>query len=550
MDCREKWLHLAAEKNVINFNMKKRIFTTIIAAAISSMIILPSCNKDDNEIKLTHKDSAKVIEVLTKSQYAVGGNFSPNNGAKDIYVGTDFSIKPGVALNTPFEVKLADQTVTYRYDLKACTITDASGADFATDYNYSEQDTLITINSKILNGNTEYTLSSTIALMQQINGEWQPVVYNGDAKEYVSTSLFTTCQAADTLRPADILFSYPIDRQLNYMPKEYQEGYIMLSYKYPELFNGASANDMKVIIKNITDDTKAEQSTPFTVKESHEVEGEAVELGYSLKDIMFDPNQIYSLAFYCGDKKVHQIYFRTSFYETLKEKLKSYNWNETWVLVTSSDDPVMEPMMQYVNYGTCVEPFDIFESQIPNIAPVPRQMIQYTDNGNLQSCLIYITADLDNCSWYQNSFFKKVYDNYSLDYNDQGRMVDYPPIDAYKLNDEFSQQYLSDDNIKNKTFPISSAISKPNQGYRFSITHYLIYCMAKDADTRKDYMWNKKESELTDLEKEIKWYSARLIPPYIEDDYPYFISFRLPGKNLITYSEKHIMTYKMNRIQY
>ncbi len=512
--------------------MKKIIFTSIIAAAMSAMIFLPSCNKDDNEVKISHKDSANVIEVLTKSQYAVGGNFSPNNGAKDIYVGTDFSIKPGVALNTPFDVKLADQTVTYRYDLKACTITDVIGADFATDYNYSEQDTLITINSKILNGNTEYTLSSTIALMQQINGEWQPVVYNGDAKEYVSTSLFTTCQAADTLRPADILFSYPIDRQLNYMPKEYQEGYIMLSYKYPELFNGASANDMKVIIKNITDDTKAEQSTPFTVKESHEVEGEAVELGYSLKDIMFDPNQIYSLAFYCGDKKVHQIYFRTSFYETLKSKLAA---NETSLNYGGVNHDLSSGVA-----GN--EFFDKFEyqsvgenvSKTGNYCRYPSPYHQW----NLNTCLVTLDADLDNWEWYQNSIYKVVY-NYYKSYQDFGsdkiyqKYFKYPPSNAMEFwyAEGNEPGWLTDDEINNKQLN--------------EINTHPVICLVCYQSNYMQFDLNIAQNIIVDAKNEIErqidnadWHGV----PLSKGDYPFFISFRLPGKNIITSQERYVLT--------
>lgn len=499
--------------------MENRIFTTIIAAAMSAMIVLPSCNKDDNEIKLTHKDSAKVLEVLTKSQYAVGGNFSPNNGAKDIYVGTDFSIKPGVALNTPFEVKLADQTVTYRYDLKSCTITDASGADFATDYNYSEQDTLITINSKILNGNTKYTLSSTIALMQQINGEWQPVVYNGDAKEYVSTSLFTTCQAADTLRPADILFSYPIDRQLNYMPKEYQEGYIMLSYKYPELFDGVAAEDMKVVIKNISDETKVEQIIPFTVKESHEVDNEVVGIDYSLKDIMFDPEQIYSFKFYCGDKQVHKIYLRTSKYPNLKSKLAAENWFDNSVIVSSSD-ALCKDMTQNVFMD---EGFDIIEycwcgSYMPQ-----------SKDGNLDNCLIYVTADLDNCEWYQNSIFKSLYENYELDYDHSNRSVGYPPVDAYLFFNYKADMYLTDDDILN-----NNTKGKSHSGI---FSSKLVWFMDRDVRARKNLI----REISTDLDRKIKDYYEP--PYYTSGEYPYFISFRIPGKNIITYSERHVQNY-------
>lgn len=510
--------------------MEKRIFTTIIAAAMSAMIFLPSCNKDDNEIKLTHKDSAKVLEVLTKSQYAIGGNFSPYNGAKDIYVGTDFSIKPGVALNTPFEVKLADQTVTYRYDLKSCTITDASGADFATDYNYSEQDTLITINSKILNGNTAYTLSSTIALMQQINGEWQPVVYNGDAKEYVSTSLFTTCQAADTLRPADILFSYPIDRQLNYMPKEYQEGYIMLSYKYPELFNGASANDMKVIIKNVTDDTKAEQSTPFTVKESHEVEGEAVELGYSLKNITFDPNQIYSLAFYCGDKKVHQIYFRTSFYETLKSKLAANEGqlDGEFYFFWLKNSPIGDYNKMYRQIYV-PESFDKFECQTLSNFVAETETPRFE---NLNTCLITIEFDLDNCDWYQQSIYQLVNDNYSSLTADERGNIKFPPVNACELfTNGIDDYYLSDNEIVNKSFT--------NRSKYFYLRSYLwdfLWFEVRERCVQIGY--NGVKSDIDEQIKQCDFYKLN----FSIGIYSYNIAYRLPGKNLITYKERHAFT--------
>lgn len=521
--------------------MKKILVSATIAAAMSAMIFLPSCNKDDNVVKISHKDSANVIEVLTKSQYAVGGNFSPSNGAKDIYVGTDFSIKPGVALNTPFEVKLADQTVTYRYDLKSCTITDASGADFATGFNYSEQDTLITINSKILNGNTEYTLSSTIALMQQINGEWQPVVYNGDAKEYVSTSLFTTCQAADTLRPADILFSYPIDRQLNYMPKEYQEGYIMLSYKYPELFNGASVNDMKVIIKNITDDSKAEQSTPFTVKESHEVEGEAVELGYSLKNITFDPNQIYSLAFYCGDKKVHQIYFRTSFYETLKSKLAANDGKFDCNYSCRDEFDSYRTWRADLDIEEC---FDKYECQ-----SFPFEVIR---PNTLNTCLITFNADFDNWQYYNNTergVYKLIYENYSMDKvywydedNLNSRYVKYSPSNAYECyvawkngspkdsltNDEINKMTLSDRSTSEFHLFVYDLI-------QYYLNHDVYYC--------RQYIHNQENKDygtLNDIQKIISDASVNNL--YERGNYPYIIAFRLPGKELITYQEKHIFS--------
>ncbi len=526
--------------------MKKRIFTTIIAAAMSAMIFLPSCNKDDNEIKLTHKDSAKVLEVLTKSQYAVGGNFSPNNGAKDIYVGTDFSIKPGVALNTPFEVKLADQTVTYRYDLKSCAITDASGADFATGFNYNEQDTLITINSKILNGNTKYTLSSTIALMQQINGEWQPVVYNGATKEYVSTSLFTTCQAADTLRPADILFSYPIDRQLNYMPKEYQEGYIMLSYNYPELFDGVEADNMKVVIKNISDETKAEQTTTFSVKDSREVEHEVVEIDYSLKDIQFDAEQIYSLTFYCGNKQVHQMYFRVSKHSTLKSKMESnagffdYSFVDYWY----DNIYLIGDYYKLVAYNYTDETFDKFECQTLADYVVQNDFLlnEKPRSETINTCLITMEFDLETCEWYQNSTFKLLYDNYPQIQSRKPHSIKYPPINAFELfSADIANYSLTDEEIQSRTITDRST--------RYLMRAYIGDYMMSDWKTRKEYIENGNgHNPKTEIDEAIVNNYPTPGPGWIlkmcEGDYPYYVSFRLPGKNIITSKEKHNLKYK------
>ena len=511
----------------------KRHFLLPIAALMAAGMMFVGCKKDESDdVKISHKDSAKVIEVMTKSRYDIAGYHTPRDGEKDIHLGAELLYHPGVALNAPFEVTIpGDITFTYRYELTSCTLTDPSGANLVTEYKYNEQDSSISIAHKTFASETQYNLSTTITLMQQTNGAWQPVVYNGKAMDYELSSNFTTGTAAEAIRPDDILYSYPIDRQLNYMPKEYTEGYIMLNYKYPELFDGIAANDMKVVVKNITDDTKVEQTTTFSVKESHEVDGEVAELGYSLKDIMFDPNQIYSLAFFCGEKQVHQIYFRTSFYETLKSKLEHFEWDNT-TLKKSSMDALRKEMHQRIPAS---EQFDIFEAQTTNLSYEPANRIRYTADGNLDRCLIYITADLENCAWYQNSIFKQLYNNYSLDYNDAGRIVKYPPIDAYEILLYDSYKKLSDNDINSKKVDVVST-------YSCVITSYLVFFMDNDVRKRGDILRMENESTLSALDKQIKDYYE---PPFYSigsGDYPYFISFRLPGKNIITYTERHVMT--------
>jgi hypothetical protein len=54
----------------------------------------------------------------------------------------------------------------------------------------------------------------------------------------------------------------------------------------------------------------------------------------------------------------------------------------------------------------------------------------------------------------------------------------------------------------------------------------------------------KKLEKQGDTDAELyKRYKDGYKPPlYSKGSYPYFISYRLPGKNIITYTEKHALT--------
>ncbi|MBP5368779.1 MAG: hypothetical protein J6Z01_10045 [Bacteroidales bacterium] len=519
--------------------MKKIFFATLIAAAMSVIIIIPSCKKDDedNTPKFTRKDSAEVRNLFQTSPYIIINEIIPRNGESNIHIGSDFYVNLGVAIGSPFEVKLAEQINTYRYDIVSCTLTDPSGANLVTEYKYNEQDTLIKISNGLLNANTEYTIAAKISLSQLIDGEWQPVIFNGAPLEYGDESKFTTVQTADVIRPDDILYSYPIDRQLNYMPKEYTEGYLMLNYKYPELFNGVAANDMKVVIKNITDATKGEQTTTFIVKESHEVDGEVVELNYSLKDIIFDSNQIYSLEFYCGNKNIHQIYFRTSFYETLKSKLAHHSeqFDGQFRSITIKD----HTWGKLTKYLQLEETFDKYECQT-----ISNSICIGTNETNdhmetLNTCLIPIEFDLKNCDWYQNSVFQLLYNNYPPfdSYSTQrgSSSINYPPNNACELFcTGITEYFLSDDEIQEKK------INDRTKSYK--LRSYLYDFMWDDICDRKSNIDYKAEK--TDIAQQIRqFYWDNHQSPNPNGVYSYYISFRLPGKNTITYQERHAFTW-------
>ncbi len=493
----------------------KKISILLTIVAMSSSVIISSCKKED-EVKFTEKDSVNVIKVLKRSKWDIHGKYNPVDGEQNVPVGVVMTIKPQFALNAPFDVDLAGTTCTYRYDLTSCAITDPSGNNFLTNYQYNENDTCIYITNKILNPDTQYSLTSTIVLSQLVDGNWQPVVYKGAPLEHTYSSVFQTGQLADTINPADILFSYPIDRQLNYMPKEYTKGYIMLSNSYREFFEGISSNDMKLVVRNISEENTSDQTTTYTVSESHEVEKQIASIDFSLNNINFQPNTIYTLMFYCGAKKIHQIYFRTSYHPDLKTRLdnnKSFFDGEIGVYFVNDFYVLLQS-------GKLDENPDKFECQTMN---------GFSANETLNTCLMPMELVLDNADWYLQTPYKSIYDNNSpaVDFYDYQNAcfhnpVKFPPINALALypfgysNVEnrwgnIPIPFLSDENIKTKTIDATKTYRFINSFYSFA---------------------NKEYRAHGNLDYDI----------FYKGNYVYKISYRLPGKNIITSKHTHSLT--------
>lgn len=496
----------------------KKIFIFLTIVTMASSVLISSCKKED-EVKFTEKDSVNVIKVLKRSKWDIHGKYNPVDGEQNVPVGVVMTIKPQFALNAPFDVDLAGTTCTYRYDHTSCAITDPSGNNFLTNYQYNENDTCIYITNKILNPDTQYSLTSTIVLSQLVDGNWQPVVYKGAPLEHTYSSVFQTGQLADTINPADILFSYPIDRQLNYMPKEYTKGYIMLSNTYREFFEGISSNDMKLVVRNISDENTSDQTTTYTVSESHEVEKQIASIDFSLNNINFQPNTIYTLMFYCGAKKIHQIYFRTSYHPDLKTRLdnnKSFFDGELRVVISDVG------FFTLIKEGKLDENPDKFECQTLN---------GYSDkcSENMNTCLMPMELVLDNADWYLQTPYKNIYDNYppavdfyTYPYAFYHNPVKFPPVNAltlYPIEYNWEKGWdetvlipcLSDENIKTKTIDATKQYIYLNDFYNFAETEYRAH----------------------GLDNYVVFY---------EGNYVYNISYRLPGKNIITSKHTHSLT--------
>ena len=501
--------------------MKKLYLLSLILTAAALFF---GCKKDDNdtpepepeqqkeEPKIQY-DSSGVISLLNPGYLQFNDEYNnPKTGDKDCRCfSRPLSIGTRIKLYEPIEIKVLDTlTYTYRYQVASFSITDATGENMALEYTPEGATNILKLPHKVLNSNTEYTLKATITIAQLVNGDWQQVVYKGGTVDFTNTVIFTTGELpGNTIDANDILYQYPIDRQLNYLPEEYKKGYIMLSYNYKNIFDNTSNEDKKIVIKSVSDANFAEKTLKYTVTESHEVETQEIEIDYSLENIQFNSHQIYSLDFYCKDNIIYTMYFRTSKYPNAKEKLKNLVINGK-ASIKLDNHPVLGDMLSNVDNME----FDLFE--LPS-------------NDRFQTSLIALKADLDNCEWYQKSIYKLLYDSYPLDLSYYRICKEYPPVDAMCMNNSeiLYQGYLSDNDIENKN-------NEKELDPEGSICMKLLIQMHYDVEMR---LYNLQQK---DCDAELDKYNQP--KPYTVGSYPYYISYRLPGKNIITYTEKHALT--------
>ena len=505
----------------------KRHFLLPIAALMAAAIVIAGCKKDENnpepqpepnkeeqknEPKIQY-DSSEVISLLNRNQYLFfeDAKHSPKSGDTACRCFSyPLSIYSRQKLYEPIEIKVLDTlTYTYRFQTANCTIADASGENLALDFTPESSTYQLDIPHKDLKPNTEYTVTLTVTLAQLINGEWKQVFYKGSTIDAVCKVTFKTgSQSEGVLDARDILYQYPIDRQFNYMPNEYKQGYIMLSYNYSQLFEGINDTDKKIVISAINDEDFSEQTVNYTTKPNNEVKKQEYEINYSLESISFNPNKMYSFEFFAGENKIYQMYFQTSRYKTLSEKLKDYQdvFDGTW----------HTSQAKYIRCNLEMDEFfDMFE--------YPHVFISSDNSGKgiIVETLIKIELDTDNCEWYKNTF-KEMYDQYTYDdlKNFESR-TDFkcPPSDAVTIFNALMTMPvpLSDEAIQN-------GCTEPLPGIG-NIGVYWLHYMSEDA---------RLLNYPIDAEK-VK---------YTYGEYPIFVCFKLPGKDIVTTREKHTFTYK------
>lgn len=412
------------------------------------------------------KECKPVAESNPLQDVAIIADVSPARGSNDI----DVFVSPQAAFNIPigevFEITDAENKRRYfRARLEEFSARDQAMVLAAKQEWNAASDVAVLNTHEILPPKKEIKVKVKVVFEERTNGIWQAVMFQGRRVEETAETNFKTGEAPDYIPESNVALSYPLIRQYNFYPGEFEEGFIRLRKGQAYLFELNRGWEMVGTI------TSAQQSDPGSeFRFSYDAGNKEVNFNiskgltnsliYELKllsrpqvRIGIDENvrkvrtqlvedaegaaelttkELEGTVSVDEDKSLYRQEFRASRYSTFNEKMTDMRQANTrfW--------PVAPGLVQLTRNITGAEYFD--KAEIEGFADQP-PMIQLEVSFNNR--------------WYREEAGPKVYNNYPIE---EGlRLRDrsegewgIPPSRSATISQESYPQALDDNGVNSR----------------------------------------------------------------------------------------------------
>jgi hypothetical protein len=476
------------------------------------------------------------------------GDISPANGENEV----DVFASPQVAFNTNIDkefgmLNVLDQYDVYRVRLDEYKLMTSDNQSISGTVQWnSEKDLAVFEIQNILPGNQQISTSAKVHIEKKSNGYWIPVEVNGATNYEVKMASFTTGDEPKSIPANNVKFSYPLINQYNFYKNEYTRGYIKLKTGQENLFRPETSGTKWDYQVRFTTGTSSVE-TPATYNEAEAMVNFIIPT--SLNNLNIYEMVIIKKPAYAGtidrnlqrgsnylsvanaedslsvvhnqltgsittetESELYRSTFRTSKYPTFLEKLNSISK----VRVNSADDethfslPILNSDMD--------ETFDKYELK---------------GSGNNFEPLITAEA-LPGTAWIDNHIYPMVYELYGT----------IPDIYLSRNTDILGLVPLKGMSVVNRNmadYLLTSEQSAAKSGeisFWYMVPHFVYLDF---------YELRNKAASLYLNKPTIPLQAFRLLSGVIQNtsygNYPFKVSYRLPGLNLITSSKELIIKY-------
>jgi hypothetical protein len=472
------------------------------------------------------------------------GDIMPEQGNNDVSV----FVAPQVSFNTIIDkefgmVNLMDKYSVYRVRLDGFELSTSDNKVIPGAIQWNDSHDMATMKlNDILPGTQTINTNVRIRIEKMTNAGWQTI---SDTPETRQIS-FKTGEEPITIPESNVSFSYPLNNQYNFYSKEYPKGYIKLKNGQPDLFKAQSEgnnwiylarfnNSGKISETNLTydnagaiisfdlpDDLAKSSIYDFTIVKKPVSVG-AIDRNLQRSEVLItdfvdslsisNTNITGTIAASGTVTVLYSLSFRTSKYLTFAEKLNSINsWNMQ--LTRDNSTGMLLPQVE----ASLDETFDRYENE---------------NSKDRIGSLIILEALVGN-EWLDTHVNPQVYELYGTSDLKLDRNTDDLGIIPLKAMCTVNTGYNS--------YLLNSPESSFGKGFVYFIYQVPHYVYSDFIDLR-----NKAVSKYLNTTVVPSLQAQRLMAGTIDNiykgKYPFRISYRLPGLNILTTSREYDIVY-------
>ncbi len=199
--------------------------------------ILGGLIKGDCKFSITIGEECKIEGVSAVTGVKVIADVKPQSSDGEVDVFTTPQAAFNLAIDKDFEMlDLNGNYQAYRVKLGSFKVS-ANGKDIPGNLQWNEsKDVVLFSPDEILPPKSTVKAVVKVLWEQKVNGSWQPMMAGGKTEGEEAKTEFTTGTAPDYIPESNVLYSYPVTGQYNFMKNEYPQGYMKLKVGQSYLF--------------------------------------------------------------------------------------------------------------------------------------------------------------------------------------------------------------------------------------------------------------------------------------------------------------------------
>lgn len=473
----------------------------------------------DNKWEYLKSDNDEVVEdsipiiFMTKEfgSHILNANVSAIGLIKGIALENE--IFPKIQLNYPVDTKFPVTKDGHVISLVRARIKDvnitSNGNSFKVEQSWNSNYEFKVFPLQEYTEQTNYKCNVLVEFEEELDGEWVALTNSESVVLKEENSVEFTVGSIDdeSLIERYLDATYPLDRQLNFYPDEYERGYFQ--------FVMDPKNISTIDVNNISFQF-------FNLPEKEQIATAVGALNSAEKTIWFDMpenlenGKLYQIQMFSNSNLVYSLEFRVSKFDRFVDKLPDVS-NVSYLHATDDGNG-----LSLTNYpvGT------VYYKEEPK-----EGLDFYEIYGQNDIPLVQMSAVLEKWDWYESSVYKYIYDNYPI--IPEAKLtrniteIGIPPVDPIIIWQVNDKRKVSDEEIE--------------AGDVTYFDDYFQIVLMLPEYWKLDYIETQKairgkyenEEEISD-EMQKKLYSQWYGPRPSAGNYPVLFEYKLPGKNIIT----------------